>query len=287
MKLKILYACHKKPAFAGNEVFLPVAVGEKGDWATGLIRDDDGENIADKNDSYNELTAVYYAWKNYGKIGAPDVIGLNHYRRFFIFEDRPYAYYEKASYDGLEEAIRYDPNKIVRLLQNCDFVAPKPNIRRSVYDNFVSAHGVGDLDESLRIIETDYPEYADAAKTYVSGRAAYFYNAFLFRREDFFRYCEFLFGVLGELEKRREGGRLFVSEVLTGVFFTQLKKEGKEEIRLPVLFIGKKPTFAESVAQTKGNFSDKKGSFLYRIKPLIVFFTPNFLLLARKRKTEK
>lgn len=290
MVTKILIPYHASCALPddilGSDVFLPVAVGDKKMVDKDALRDDIGENIAEKNPEYNELTAVYFAWKNYDKIGDPDYIGLNHYRRFFIYDDRKYAYYETKDGSDLFQKIKYDKGVFYRFMTPYyDFIAPMPNKRRSVYDNFAAAHGKEDLDDALRIIREKFPWYALAAQEYVAGKAAYFYNAFLFKKETFFRYCEFLFGVLAELEKVRVGGRMFVSEVLTGIFFTKLKNEGEKELRLPILFIGKKPSFSQSVAQTKKNFAKKEGSFIYRIKPMIVFFTPNFLLLSRKKKT--
>ena len=98
--LKILVAYHKKSPIVKNEVFLPIHLGHGDDYdylAQNMIGDDTGDNISDKNLTYNEFTAVYWAWKNYDKIGNPDYIGLNHYRRFFIFEKRKYAFYDTCS----------------------------------------------------------------------------------------------------------------------------------------------------------------------------------------------
>lgn len=47
------------------------------------------DNISDKNPTYSELTALYWAWKNLKKL-YPDVkyVGWTHYRRFFAFHER-------------------------------------------------------------------------------------------------------------------------------------------------------------------------------------------------------
>lgn len=44
------------------------------------------DNISDKNKSYCELTAIYWAWKNIRKIYyGIEYISVNHYRRYFLF----------------------------------------------------------------------------------------------------------------------------------------------------------------------------------------------------------
>ena len=53
-----------------------------------MIGDDSGENISHLNRYLNEMTAIYWAWKNYEKIGNPDYFGLMHYRRHFIFNNQ-------------------------------------------------------------------------------------------------------------------------------------------------------------------------------------------------------
>ena len=52
-----------------------------------MIGDDTGDNISELNRNFNELTAIYWAWKNYDKLGNPDYIGLAHYRRFLAIYD--------------------------------------------------------------------------------------------------------------------------------------------------------------------------------------------------------
>lgn len=43
-----------------------------------MIGDDTGDNVYDKNREYCELTGIYWAWKNYDKLGNPDYIGFMH-----------------------------------------------------------------------------------------------------------------------------------------------------------------------------------------------------------------
>ena len=59
--------------------YLPLQVGTdingviNEDWET----DNTGDNISSKNLSYNELTGLYWIWKN----SKEDIVGLCHYRR--------------------------------------------------------------------------------------------------------------------------------------------------------------------------------------------------------------
>ena len=291
---KILVLYHKNAPVVKNDTFVPIRIGaalaeQEEDWCKDMLSDMTGDNISALNHTYNELTAIYWAWKNFDQLGNPDHIGIAHYRRFFIFEKRKYAYYEQKEIDdNFLQTIKAD-NLTDNTFLDYDFIAPMPNVRKSVFDNYCSAHHKDDIMLALRLILDLRPDMYEAAKKYVAGKAAFFYNMFVFSREDFFSYCEFMFGILDEFTKNTEHAneRLFISEVLTGVFFTHLMEQMKKPLLLPVLFIGGKPSFKQSVAMTKANFKDNTSGFLFKIKPLIVFFTPNFLLLKRKRKTIK
>ena len=83
MKIKILVAAHKKFPMPEVEGYLPVLVGAKKNYKPDIPyqRDDEGENISEKNPNYNELTAIYWAWKNLKDV---DAVGLVHYRRLFL-----------------------------------------------------------------------------------------------------------------------------------------------------------------------------------------------------------
>ena len=86
MKAKILICCHKPCDYPQEEPFLPVHGGKA--MATvdlNMQGDDTGDNISYKNSYYNELTVMYWAWKNLKDV---DVIGLCHYRRYFDFHHR-------------------------------------------------------------------------------------------------------------------------------------------------------------------------------------------------------
>lgn len=64
------------------EAYTPILVGAKRNYRDGISfrRDDKGINISQKNSTYNELTGIYWAWKNVDS----KIYGLVHYRRFLL-----------------------------------------------------------------------------------------------------------------------------------------------------------------------------------------------------------
>nr|WP_139588964.1 DUF4422 domain-containing protein [Levilactobacillus brevis] len=63
----MIVATHKVAPIPEENIYLPVFVGAEKNSANmvGYQRDDRGVNISFKNANYNELTAVYWAWKNF------------------------------------------------------------------------------------------------------------------------------------------------------------------------------------------------------------------------------
>ena len=103
IKTKILVTYHQPAPLLEGDMFVPINGGranlktklannniseEDYTWLLdNTVGDDTGENISKENGRYNEMTVLYWAWKNYEKLGNPDYIGLMHYRRHFIFKD--------------------------------------------------------------------------------------------------------------------------------------------------------------------------------------------------------
>ena len=286
---KIFVVYHKNAPLVQNDVFVPIRVGKFAeDASNNLLADNTGDNIAHKNPYYNEMTAIYWLWKNYDEIGNPDYIGLNHYRRYFIFKGSKYAYFESQSIDDIFEQINFCNGKVEEIFKSYDFIVPVPNKRKSVYHNYKVSHNIEDLELVLKILKEKYPEFTEAADKYIYGKGVYFYNMFVFKRQDFFNYCEWIFSVLDEYEKQtqRHDKRFYVSERLTGIYITYLKMQGMRPAHLPVLFIkDKKPTLKQAKQMCKQNLKDKNMSKLHAYKPLIAHFVPNKLILMRRRKS--
>ena len=239
MNVKLLVCCHSESA-AGDALAPTVLAGAAlgRDDVVCDYRDDDGENISERNPVYNELTVLYWAWKNYDKLGDPDYLGLMHYRRYFYFDpDTPDVRLRTdASQEMLRQKSLLCEEKVEALLGKGDFLCPRPSRRHSVYKHYAMTHRAQDLDRAVAILKRSNPDYAEAADEYLAGNENYFFNMFLFPKAVFFRYAEFIFPIL-ETYCAETGGkeRLFVSERLTGIFLHKIVSEGLRPVHLPVL----------------------------------------------------
>ena len=84
-----------------------------------------------------------------------------------------------------------------------DVILNKPNFfSESIRQRFCKSHICEMFDEMLDIIRNIKPEYYEASKKVSKSKKIYYYNIFIMKKRDFFKYCEFVFDVLFELDKR-------------------------------------------------------------------------------------
>ncbi len=229
MTVKLLVCYHKPSQLLKDDILTPIHVGralaqkrlehesETYRWLmNNLIGDDTGENISLKNGSYNEMTSLYWAWKNYDQLGNPDYIGMMHYRRHFIFRD---GEKDVVSFEGMGEhyfeEINYSPEKIQNFLQGCDFVTHIGKVNH-VYRHYLENHRKEDIDLAFEILYEKYPEYREIAKEYFAGDESNFCNMFIFSRALFFKYCEWIFDILEEFERRVDTSEKRAKEYFAG-----------------------------------------------------------------------
>lgn len=249
--IKILVCYHKKFPLLEDEILTPIHLGRaRADkdsddvkWLMEhMIGDDTGKNISDKNAYYNEMTALYWAWKNYDKLGNPDYIGLAHYRRHFVMEENVAKTYSVRYYDedNILDVLDYTPEKLHKIVEGCDFVTHIGKVY-NLYQHYVDNQRQDDIDVAMEILKEMFPDYADTADAYMAGKISNFYNMNIFSRELFFQYCEFVFPIMKKFEERMpsvKNRRMFISERLTAIFVKKLmdNKEYKYKY-LPVAFI--------------------------------------------------
>ena len=250
--VKLLICYHKKDVLLNDEIFTPIHVGRalarekmgrddpQFKWlCDNMIGDDTGDNISQKNPSYNELTAVYWAWKNYEKLGNPDYIGLMHYRRHFIFRESTDVVEDVRGIDeNYFKRINYSNETIAHLMDDCDYVAHIGHVDE-VYKHYRENHHIEDLDLAIAILKDKYPEYAQTADAYLKMSYVNLCNMFIMPRDMFFEYCGWLFDILAEFERRVDLSekRLFISERLTGIFIEHQKRKGFRQKALSATFV--------------------------------------------------
>lgn len=285
MKVKILVSYHKPAKIIKDDVWTPIKIGSCCNWDTvNLIEDNVGDNISSLNTSYNELTAIYWAWKNYDKLGDPDFIGFCHYRRVPIFSQtakrKSDSFTVDVHFDDLEslfKEINYSSETIERLLNDNHCLAGSFIDKHSVKEQYKKVSSSGehiyqDLLDVENIVEEIFPKYKRASQIYLNGKKQYFGNIFILRKDLFFEYCEFIFKVIDLFVSRHKLAersqwlqRLFVSERVTGIFIAYLRQQGFKVLDLPVGFIvnTELPSPVEKFYKTKDSIN-------------LVFFVDNY-----------
>ena len=224
-QIKILTVTHKSYDFPQDEIYQPIQVGRVLSTVDlGILSDNEGINISGKNKNFCELTAIYWAWKNHFFADC-DYVGLTHYRRFF-----------KGSGCQLKGKAILSASEIFTLMQNYDAIVPRHRNYwiESIYSHYRHAHHISDLDCARDIIKEYFPDYIPAFNRVMQGKTLYLYNMFVLKKTDFDAYCDWLFRILFELEKRldlqdydayQQRGFGFIAERLFNVWlvYRQLK----------------------------------------------------------------
>lgn len=283
---QIFVIYHKPEAILKSDVYSPIAVGNSKDqFSKEFLRDDAGENIADKNSVYNELTAIYWVYKHINEFKDVNYFGFSHYRRLFSFNGEKSAYVKKQIDENL---VKVDSMRIEVIFKDYDFIAPKASHYKSVRKHYEKSHNKTDLDSLLKAIEKVDSSYLEDAKEYLEGKNEFLYNMFVFKKEDFLTYGKFIFDVLEEFMKLvKDVNRLYVSERLTGIFIHHLLKQAKKGLFLSILHIRSK-SLKQANKQVKINFKENKDrGFVYKMKPVILCFLPRYVEQHFRRRKAK
>lgn len=225
--VKILVAYHKKDYIYNSNKLVPIHCGrevafektkdgriskDEFEWLlNNTIGDDTGDNISYLNRTLNEMTAIYWAWKNYDKLGNPDYIGLNHYRRYF--------------------EINY--GKIDKILSKYDFIKQKHSIsKQSFYDIWINFEDRNKdfIDNAIKICKDVDPTEGTEIEKFLKGNIHRgFCNMFIMKKEDFFKYCEFFFPIVLKLPQEVSFGRQagYFAELLTSYYLYKMSKTKK------------------------------------------------------------
>lgn len=200
MKVEVVVAAHKNfNSVLNEECYKVIQVGT----LTAPKRlpfpfhDDVEDNISNKNDTYCELTALYWAWKNIHS----DIKGLCHYRRYLAH----HAHALRQEHNILTE------EEIKTYLEKADMLVVKQEYRTLEFSWYPSDH---DLQHDRPYVYTKKavaelcPEYLNDVKEFYRGNKISPLNIVIGKAQFFDAYCEWLFPLVFRIEEllRQDGG---------------------------------------------------------------------------------
>lgn len=248
MNIKVFVAAHKAYRMPHNKIYQPIFVGAdiNGRTPNGFQPDNSGTNISKKNPNYNELTAVYWAWKN----SDADVKGLAHYRRYLSLTPQ-------QKLEGI-----LSQKQIEHLLGRSNVILPKKRryFVESNYSHYIHAHEREPLDQLRTVVEKQYPNYIASYDAVMKRTSAHMFNMFIMPKKYFDAYAEWLFTILFELESQIDitdydptEARVFgyLSELLLDVW---IKQNNIVYSEVPVMYLEGQQLFAKGINLLKRKF---------------------------------
>ncbi len=158
---------------------------------TGYTGDDTGDNISDLNVYLNELTALYWMWKN----SSDSIVGLCHYRRFFTLGDDKFSREKILSKDDA-----------LKILETHDMIVSRLFYGVMTQREFIE-HDCGKRLEKIgeaifrKHLLRVHPDYLEAFDFVMNSKAIYKCHLFITRREILDAYCKWLFAFLLDVTK--------------------------------------------------------------------------------------
>lgn len=166
------------------------------------VTDADGENISEKNTYYNEMTGMYWLWKN----TKWDYSGICHYRR------------------------QFESDVVWKYILNgeADVILPMPALVYPDLQGYYLNWGKEIYYKTMfQVIKEQHPDYYKTAVWCAEHPIFYPNNIFIAKRKILEDYCEFAFSVIDEVEERMkdyEGEkqkRCWLSEHVTTIYFME------------------------------------------------------------------
>ncbi len=255
--IKILISYHDEHPKIESAILKPIQTGCANAFKLfkGMLRDNDGENISAENDRYNELSAQYWAWKNYDKIGQPDFVGFMHYRRHFIFDgwrgNPDWCWLPNSNVYFVpymtEKYKQHIADKHIRhVMKTCDCLVIKPyDVRhldsKNIRTQFckLPKQQAEIFDVFIKTAKKLYPDYMEEIERIEKGSVQYLCNMFVMRKDLFFEYSQFCFDVLEAIDKQVDSKNMdavaarflgFLGEFLLSIFVFRLQKNKSVKI---------------------------------------------------------
>ena len=243
MDNQVYIVTHKECELPLIKGYKPLAVGALGKmFPEEYIRDDSGINISEKNDSYCELTGLFWMWKN----STSNNIGLVHYRRFFVnikkcikIKGRYVFFSKKNKYSILSV------DELEGILKNHDILVKMSDVKKITNSNLFETYLGSELWNNLKkVIYENYAEYKETFDDLGNKKSHINCNMFYGNKKLIDQYSEWVFDVLNQvdnLHSKTSGTRYhnrelgYLAEFLFGVW---IEKNNINYKVLPVVNVG-------------------------------------------------
>lgn len=190
-----------------SDVFQPILVGEFiKNLKTEAIKADSLISIAAKHDSYGDLVAYYWVWKNFLPTCKQKYVGFNHFCFALDYdvnqqERTDYLPVYKEEYSELFS--NYSEKKILDCVEGYDVLIPyKTEYKFSVSEQYLIGHSKADLDIASNIIDEFFPKYISARNEVLASNYLYGMCSFVMRKELLNEFLTWLFEILEKIEER-------------------------------------------------------------------------------------
>ena len=229
---KLFLTYKEKHQIIKSDYLIPIQTGRaiSDEIFEEMIGDDTGNNISKENNKYNELSAQYWVWKNYDKIGNPDYVGFMHYRRHFIFDNsllkgtentwmKNSFVFRKENIDDNYIQTNFDKKTIESHLKAHDLIVLKPydvknlerkNIREQIA--FLPQQQAETFDIMLASVTKLFPEYTIDVNELRTSSIQYLCNMFVMSKKLFFEYSNFCFTVLKDIDSQIDSSHFNILE---------------------------------------------------------------------------
>ena len=189
-----------------------------------------------------------------------DYIGLVHYRRYFT-KNVKIPKNEKEKFKNVLSKKEAD-----KILDKVDVILPRKRryYIENMYDHYKHTLYIEPLDKTREIIEEKYPEYLEEFEKLHQRTSAHMFNMLIMKKEILNDYCNWLFDILFELEKRVDSSqydtfhsRFYgrVSELLLDVW---INKNGIKYEEVKVIDMQNVNWLKKGTSFLKAKFTGKK-----------------------------
>lgn len=196
-KSAVIYTvAHKKFEPPKNKLFIPIFVGNAQESALDALRDSVGDNISGLNPVINELTALYWVWKN----TCTDIVGMCHYRRYFsVSPEFVNMEFSLLSQDKIEDELKIFDMIVSNAISAYPF-SLEEQLRKTVNP---AAFDTGMSLIRGRIMEV-CPEYLKEFDSCFKGFIMYPCNMFITTWDRLSEFCEWLFGIIIDVARKAD-----------------------------------------------------------------------------------